>query len=374
MVEDKDKNLKILYVITGLELGGAERVLIQLAEKMNNLNHSVKIIYLTGNVKVQPNNKDIEIIGLNLNSSIDFVRASNKYRQIIHNFRPNVIHAHMFHANIFIRLNSIFLSHNIKLICSAHSSNEGGMLRMFAYRLTNRLSDLLTNVSDEATQNFIKKKAARSNDIITMYNGIDLSKFRYRESTTNSLKFDLGLNKYDKIILAVGRIEEPKDYPTLINAIRILSLENINFKLLIAGEGSRKKEIENLIDKMELSEYVSLLGNRNDIPELMSLSDVYVLSSKFEGLPTVLIEAMACGKFIVSTECSGAREIVGNTGLLVPVQDPIALASALRKALNLNNNLISENAVKARLRAKKLFSIDTSVTKWLKIYKGDQIV
>lgn len=363
--------MKILYVITGLGLGGAEKVMIQLAEKIKSLNHSIKIIYLTGNVQVQPNDKTIEIIGLNLNSAIDFVEASRKYRQVIYDFHPDVIHAHMIHANIFTRLNSIFLPRDIKLICSAHSSNEGGILRMLAYRLTNGLSDVLTNVSQEATQSFIKKKAVNASDIVTIYNGIDLTKFRSIGKVNNISKCKLKIDSNDKIILAVGRIEDPKDYPTLIKAVSLLSETTNNFKLLIAGEGTLRKDLEILINKLKVSDRVYLLGNRDDIPELMALSDLYVLSSKFEGLPTVLIEAMACGKFVVSTDCGGAREVIGDTGILVPIKDSKKLAAALDKALNLPSEDIELNSIKAMARAEKLFSIDKVINEWLKIYEEE---
>uniref|UniRef100_UPI002617F138 glycosyltransferase n=1 Tax=Clostridium sp. TaxID=1506 RepID=UPI002617F138 len=93
--------MKILYVITGLSLGGAERVVADLADQMTLLGHNVKIAYLTGDVLVQFASSDVEIIALHLNSVKDFLPASKKYQRLIKSFSPDVVHAHMVHANLF---------------------------------------------------------------------------------------------------------------------------------------------------------------------------------------------------------------------------------------------------------------------------------
>ena len=355
--------MKILYLITGLGLGGAEKVVVDLADQMNALGHNVKIAYLTGEVLVKPNCTDIEIISLGLDSVKDFLSASRKYQRLIKSFRPDVVHAHMVHANIFARLNRAICSFP-KLICTAHNSNEGGKARMVAYRLTNHLSDINTNVSEEATGALITKGAFSKNDLMTVYNGIDLRKFEKNQDSIN-------LNKDVLSFISVGRFNDQKDYPNLISAFAKLKKKvNVEIKLTIVGDGELRSEIEALIKNLQLEKYVILLGKRSDIPELLSQADIFVLASKHEGLPTVVIEAMACECYVVATDCGGSAEILGDTGQLVSIEDSQALADALQNAIALSSKDRMQNNRKARARVEQLFSLETSVQKWLALYEA----
>ena len=138
--------------------------------------------------------------------------------------------------------------------------------------------------------------------------------------------------------MAVGRFSTPKNYPNLLQAVKLLKAQlSTPFVLLIAGDGELRNEIEQLIITLDLQDNVTLLGRRNDIPKLMSAADVFVLSSDYEGLPTVLIEAMACEAHVVSTDVSGAREIIHKYGNIVPTNNPIALSESIFDALKLSN-------------------------------------
>ncbi len=355
--------MKILYLITGLGLGGAEKVVADLADQMYALGHSVKIAYLTGDVLVKPVSEEIEIIALHLDSASNFLSASKCYRQLIKNYQPDVVHAHMVHANIFARLNRIG-SRVPKLICTAHNSNEGGKARMLAYKVTSSLSDTNTNVSEEASEALIAKGAFNKNNLMTVYNGIDLSKF---EKTSD----DVILDKDVVNLIAVGRFSEQKDYPNLIQAFALLreSLQK-KIKLTIVGDGELRGQIEDLIQKLGLNDSVELLGQRSDIPQLLSQADFFVLASKHEGLPTVVIEAMACKCYVVATDCGGSREILGDTGKLVPIQNSQALAEALKDAVSLEASERIRNNEQARARVEGLFSLEASVNKWLELYEA----
>lgn len=366
--------MRILYVITGLGLGGAEKVVVDLADQMTKQGHTVKIAFLKGEIVVRPKKQSIELIYLGLESLTQFSFAYQKYKKLIQDFHPDVVHAHMVHANLFTRLNRIIV--NVpRLICSAHSRNEGGKLRMLAYRFTHNLSEVTTNVSNEASGNFIANKAVMNNEILTVYNGIDLKKFIANNIDLSILKEKLNISAEAKVLVAVGRFHEAKDYPNLINAFNIF-LEKFDknlFHLFIVGDGDLAiiTEIKNLIQTYNLGNNIHLLGRRDDIAELLSGADLFVLSSKYEGLPTVVIEAMACGTFVIATDCGGSAEIMGDTGILVPPQNSEALAEALKEAVNKTPLEIQENNLKARQRVEELFSLEKSVENWLKIYRNE---
>lgn len=355
--------MKILYVITGLGLGGAEKVVCDLADQMSNLGHRVIVAYLTGEILVRPKNLDIDIVFLELNNLSQLYSSSRRYRKLIQDFQPDIVHAHMVHANIFSRLNRIGCKIP-KLICTAHNSNEGGKLRMLAYRLTNFLSDFNSNVSQEATESLTSKGAFNQNNLTTVYNGIDLSKFK---------SFKTKKKNEEIMILSVGRFNEQKDYPNLFKAIKILKDNNLieKVKFYIAGDGELRPYLEKTIEDLGINNNIVLLGKRSDIPELLNQSDYFVLSSRHEGLPTVVIEAMACETFVVATDCGGSAEILGETGVLVPIENSEALAKGLEQAMKLTEDQIRKNGKFARKRVEKLFSLEASVNKWLALYEAE---
>ena len=181
-----------------------------------------------------------------------------------------------------------------------------------------------------------------------------------------NIQKELNIDSETKILLAVGRFHPAKNYFNLINAFKILKEKSsIPFCLLIAGDGELRPQLEKLIIDLELEENIILLGRRNDIPKLMSACDIFVLSSNYEGLPTVLIEALACQAHVVSTDVSGAREIVGEDfGRIVKINDSHALANAIHD-ISLNNT--SRNVL-GNTYVNQKFNLDIVADNWISIY------
>lgn len=355
--------MKVLYVITGLGQGGAERVVCDLADAMFKKGHEVKIAYLTGNIITQPANKEIELLSIGLSNVITLPKAYLSLSRIVRDFKPDIVHAHMVHANILTRLVRL-VTPMTKLICTAHNSNEGGAVRMMSYRLTNRLANLTTNVSNTAVAAFEATHAIPKNSMLTVYNGVDFTNFDYRPDAKEIIVKELSLDSDTKIILAVGRFSAQKNYFNLLNAINIVKEQlNISFVLLIAGDGELRSEIEKEITNIGISNNVLLLGRRDDIPLLMSACDVFVLSSNYEGLPTVLIEAMGCQAQVVSTNVSGVHEIIGKYGKIVPIKNPMALADGIKESFQAKGrNTLGCKYVKNK------FDLDLISDEWLNIY------
>lgn len=350
--------MKILYVVTGLGLGGAEKVVSDLADQMVLRGHEVKIAYLTGDISVRPESTAVEIIYLGLESISNFISASRKYRKLVKQYRPDVVHAHMVHANIFARLNRIGCKLP-KLICTAHNSNEGGNIRMLAYKYTNFLSDFNSNVSQEAVQSFIDKGAFTQKNAEPIYNGINLAKFIYQPKQHKETNISL---------LSVGRLNEQKDYPNLLNALVNVHKKIPNIHLHIVGDGELRSEIEILIEQLQLSNHVTLLGRRDDIPMLMQQADFFILPSKYEGFGLVVAEAMASGTYAVATDCGGVKEVMGGTGLLVPPHNSQALADAIIHAIQLSENERLENAQQALFHVQQSFDLNKIIDQWEAIY------
>lgn len=365
--------MKILYLITGLGGGGAEKVVADLADQMSKCGHQVKIAYLKGQVIVFPENSEIELIYLGLESVNNFKVAYKNYKKLLKEFQPNVVHAHMVHANIFARISRQFCAVP-RLICTAHSNNEGGKARMLAYRFTHAWSNLTTNVSQAAAKNFENLGAVPKGGMQTVYNGIDLNKFKKNGEQSNlNIRSSLNIRSDELMLLAVGRLHEAKDYPNLLNALSMVLKKNIVAKkinLIIAGNGELKATLEKQVQDLKIENHVQLIGRRNDIPQLMSEADLFVLSSSFEGFGLVVAEAMASECFVVATDCGGVREVMGENGLLVPPGDSDMLAIQLMNALSLPELERNNNNTQACKYVHQNFDLNKIIQQWLMIYEG----
>jgi glycosyltransferase involved in cell wall biosynthesis len=360
--------MKILYVITGLGQGGAERVVCDLADEMFVRGHTVKIAYLTGEVLTKPIHQEINLIKVGLKSLVSLPIAYLKLANIIKGYQPDVVHAHMVHANLLTRLVRIVTPID-KLVCTAHNSNEGGILRMLTYRATHKLATITTNVSQQATLAFENKHAVPSNGMRTIYNGINLNKFNYDPAARHTLIKELEVDDSCRLILAVGRFDEQKDYPNLLNAIHLLKKEvDYPFKLLIAGDGPLREQIEDTIDNLELKDEAILLGRRDDIPKLMSAADLFILPSKFEGFGLVVAEAMACECLVVATDCGGVAEVLNNPEFLVPVNNAKSLMQKIAYALKLDKDRKSAIVYQNLKHVQDNFSLENIIEKWIALY------
>ena len=360
--------MRIALLITSLGVAGAERLVVDLADRFASLGHPVLLVYLTGKAEVVPLHPGVTVLGAGMTRSpISLFTTLFSVRRAVRSFRPDVINSHLVHASLFARLLRLTMR-TPRLISSAHNMDEGGGRgRMLAYRMSDWLVDISTNVSDEAVAAFVARGAVKPGRMVTMHNGIDVEKFRFMPRARDELRQALGCVD-GKLLLAVGRFHELKDYPNLIQAFARVRARKAGVKLVIVGDGSLRGELEAMVQSLGLSDDVHLLGVRHDVPELMSACDVFVLSSASEGFGLVVAEAMACGRIVVATDCGGVREVVGNSGLLVPPQDSEKLASAILSAVEQDSETASAMARSARQRVERLYSLDRAARKWLTLY------
>lgn len=351
-------------------MGGAEKVVCNLADEFVNRGHQVMLISLTGQTINRPVAQSVKIIELEMNKTItSFAKSYWIVHKIIREFSPDIVHSHMIHANIFARL--LRLTTEIqRLICTAHNTNEGSWLRMLAYRLTDHLADLSTNVSEEAVQAFIDKKAAPANKIMAVHNGIETRHFCFDAMARTTIRTHLGLEHNTPLLLAVGRLTAAKDYPNLLNAITLLSSRIKNIRLVIIGTGELKDELQNMAITLGIANHVHFLGLRHDVPHWMSSADVFVLSSAWEGFSLVVAEAMACERLVVATDCGGVHEAIGTAGIIVPPRNSEKLAHAIERVLLMDTVARQALGCAARQRIEKLYSLNTITERWLEIYQG----
>lgn len=363
--------MKIVLMLTGLLMGGAERQVCDLADQLADAGHDVMLISLTGNSVIRPVHKSIKLLQMKMRKTpLDFLAVYWRIRKILSEYQPDVVHSHMIHAILFARL--LRLTVNIpRVICTAHSTNEGGKIRALIYRLTDFLADSSTNVSEEAVQAFIKAGACKSGRMIAIHNGIDTNRFHFSKEARNNKRAELGLDEKTPLLLAVGRLTEAKDYSNLLQAFSCIEIMPNKPRLAIVGVGELRSQLENEAKNLGISDKIHFLGLRQDIPELMSAADIYVMSSAWEGLPLVIGEAMACERPIVATDAGGCSEWMGKIGTLVPVRNSEALSEAIQKTLSLDLEQRTYMGQSARARIVEHYSLKKVAETWLKIYKGN---
>jgi glycosyltransferase involved in cell wall biosynthesis len=339
---------RIAFLITGLERGGAELQLVNLARALHGRGWEVAVFALR-NGPLAADLREFKI------------PVQTFYPTRLLRFRPHIVHAHLFHANIAARAARLFLPIPI-LISTVHSFAETSRrsdsigARDLLYRLTDSLTDATVFVSRAAAE----RRRARNSRVIP--NGVDTDRFRPDAERRARTRADLGLTR-EFAWFAAGRLMWKKNYPLMLEAMAQQSAPQTGAVLLIAGEGADEARLREIAPPN-----VRFLGARADIPDLMNAADAFVLSSAVEGLPTVLLEASASGLPCVATAVGGVPEAVvpGVTGYLVPQSDAAALAVAMTRVAGEDRAAMSRAA---REHAVAHFDLRIVVEQWERLYR-----
>ena len=362
--------MNIMFLITGLGVGGAERQVVDLADALYRKGHKIQIVYLTGRADLLPEEEGISVIALGVVKSIfGFVSAIRKFAKLVRLNSPDVVHSHMVHANLVARISRVLVGMP-KLICTAHNSNEGGKFRMLAYRITDGLADITTNVSQEAADSLLAKGAAPAGRIIFVPNGIDTNRYKFDLDLRSNIRSKNLVAPDTVIILAVGRLVDAKDYPCLLDAFSLIIKRRKDTRLWIVGEGLQHQQLVTYAQHINVSEYVTFFGRRNDVSSFYCASDIYALSSAWEGFGLVVAEAMSCERLVVATDCGGVKEVLGDDGYLVPANNPQALADGIMLAMNLDDIAKKTLGLSARSRVIDNYSLDKVVGLWEQLYQS----
>lgn len=363
--------MKIVFIITCLEVGGAENQVTDLADALFVRGHEILIISISGEPEVLPVHPGIRVEALRTTKSpANLLTAYWHACRLLRRFRPDVVHSHMVHANLFARM--LRLAAPIpRLICTAHSIDEGGWVRMGMYRWSDRMAEITTNVSQVAVERYIACAAVPRHKALVSYNGIDCDRFRFDPVRRAKVRNDLGTTADTDVFLAAGQFCDAKDYPNLLNAFAAVAARRTNCVLWIAGIGPGHDHIQAMAGNTTWHDRIKFLGLRRDMDALMSAADVFVLSSAWEGFPLVIGEAMACERVVVATEAGGVPEWLGSCGYIVRTRDSTALANAMLQAVELDDDARRLQGLIARKRVQKHYSLESTVRRWERIYRGN---
>jgi glycosyltransferase involved in cell wall biosynthesis len=360
---------RILFLVTGLAYGGAETQVVYLATRFKSRGWEVGVVSLIPpKAYIEDLEKaDVLVFSLDIRRKLPDPRPILRLVQIIRKWQPDVVHSHMVHANLLARIVRPLAPFPV-LVCTAHNIDEGGRLREVLYRLTDPFCDLTTQVSQAGLERYVHVGAVPRHKICYIPNGVDTERFKPNLEDRLKVRKELGVEGF--VWLAVGRFDPPKDYPNMLQAFARVVHKHLNTMLLIAGDGPLRKTMENMTRELGVEKHVKFLGIRRDIPQLMNAADAYVMSSEWEGMPMVLLEASACGLPIVATNVGGNAEIVldGQTGFLVPPKSPEALSQAMLRMMDLPEEVREKMGKQARKHIESNFSLDRIVDCWEALY------
>lgn len=331
--------IRVLYLITELLPAGAERIVQSLATGLDPERFEVRVASLRspggergdGEIADELRAAGVPVVPLRARGKLSG-RAAARLAFELYTFRPHVIHAHLFHANLAARLAGRVAGAKV---AATYHVVERRALRL--RRLTQRLTIPLENVSvcvSEAVAAYVRESLGiRAPRVIP--NGIDLTRYGAPpepDAARAAARAELGLPPEAFVVGAVGRLDPQKAPEVLLEAFR--SLEAPEALLVYAGEGPLSDELQRSAASLGDGPWgprVRFLGFRRDVPRILDALDVFALPSRWEGFGLALAEALARGVPAVATRVDSLPEVMGSAGLLVPPEDPAALAAAFEE-------------------------------------------
>lgn len=360
--------MRIAYMLTSLGIGGAERQAVALAERIAERGHGVVLVVLRKPV-AREWTTTVPVVRLKMTKSpVGIIKGLMRARQFLRSFQPDLVHSHTFPANMTARLLR-GTGAAPAVLSTIHNTYEGGRTRMLAYRLTDRWSVHVTAVSEAVAERYVAIGAVRKHRVSVITNGIDLK--RFSQESTCGISIRDSMNAAGHFVwLAAGRITAAKDYACLIRAFARVRAAETRAQLWIAGESasSQEADLQSLAAQLGIANCIRWLGHRDDVANLLCAADGFVLSSAWEGMPLVVGEAMAMEKPVVSTDVGGVRELMGDTGVIVPAKDPVVLAEAMLRVMRIREDERSEMGKAARVRIVQLFDMDAKAAEWERLY------
>jgi glycosyltransferase involved in cell wall biosynthesis len=383
---EKEPKINILHLVHGLSMGGAEVALFHYIKAFGNESYE-HYVYCFG--ADGPVREKIESLGVpvclgkkkgTIKKPISFILGLiSLIRDImcfIRSKRIQIIQSHSGHANqlgvAIGKLSGLPSFPTVHSTMAFIDSRSHWDLRVFLRKAVNgiiyRVAECVLAVSQEIKEIVQRKYRLKDSKVLVLKNGIV---FEGNLLKTAAMQDELFHSDGKLKVIAVGRLVDLKGYDVLVKAIGEIVDQGFNhINVRIAGEGEERARLEELIRKLKLQGFVELLGLRHDILQLMKFSDIFVMSSRFEGLSIAMIEAMACGLPIIASDAPGLREHVENeqNGLLFPSMDHKALAERILKLAN-NKSLRTSLSLEAKNTFKTEYDMRQNILPLKKLFR-----
>lgn len=358
--------MKIVHIINSLESGGAEKLVLDTLPLYNNKNSITDLIVLNGSD--YPFLRALRSLGC---CSIHSLGLNSAYNPLyIFKIMPflkqyDVAHVHLFPSQYWVVIAKFLSGSKIKLVYTEHSTSgkriKSRFFRKvdpFFYRRYQRVVAI-----SEKVATVVRKHSGLNATIEIISNGVLVDTFKNSIPAQKTAFFPKSSSAL-KIIIQVASFKEPKDQKTVIRSLALLPSE---VQLVLVGEGILKQECMALAKELGLADRVLFLGIRTDVPQLLKMADIVVLSSKYEGFSLAAVEGMASGKPVVASNIDALTTIVKEAGVLFKEGDEVQLAAEIEKLLA--NELYYQDIVRSGLERAAQYDIHFMVDKHIEMYK-----
>ncbi len=327
--------LTIIHVLGSFQIGGAEMVAFNLAASQVALGHRVHVVSLTSG-QHGPHARgfadagvlvhQLPKLGTTVDPTLPF-RLATLFLRI----GADVVHSHNSQPLVYAGP-AAFLA-RVPLVHTKHGADPVDGRAAMLRRGAARLATAYVAVSRQTAQDAVSGRDVAPHAVEVIENGIDVDAYAPSQEAQRELRKELRIPPDALVVGTVGRLAVIKNQPLLVHAMARALGQNVH--LILVGEGPHRQEVEQAVGKLLHPESVHLLGQRLDVARLLPGFDVFALTSDSEGLPMVLLEAMACAVPVVSTDVGGIPDVIEEnvTGYLVPKGDEQALASRLKALL-----------------------------------------
>ena len=324
--------IKVAVIITKLELGGAQKVAISICEKLDKTKFETVLICGCGGILDEETKNKVRVIFVkNLIREINPIKdlkALYSIYKILKQEKPAIVHTHSSKAGIIGRLAARLCGiKNIVHTIHGFSFNDTQSffkknLFIFLEKAGAKISKYLIPVSVENTTKGLKNNIGKKEQYHYIRLGVDINNFKNFRGVP-SLKKELNITEQDVLVTTIGPFKPQKNLPDFIKTAKNISEKHKNFKFVIVGDGTLRPDFEKLIKEYNISNNIFLIGWRRDISNILNSSDIFVMTSLWEGLPISTIEAMCCGLSPIVNDVDGQREIVKDTinGFLIKPYD-----------------------------------------------------
>lgn len=358
--------MRILFLINSLGVGGAETQIVSIASEFQRMGHDILIVTLKKDLRLLSKlDEGVEHLCLEMTGINKFSSAFLHFRTLVNEWKPDIIHANLFQANILSRVIK-FLKPMLGVVNTTHCNyaEMGANYNAYRwYRYTKSFVNYHSAVSQEAYDLLKQYGSINADKSGVIFNAVNLNLFSPLESYNSPSIFRW---------ITVGRLVKVKGFDVLLEAAKALKNSFPNFQIDIAGEGKMKAELTEKIIRFGLEDQVKLLGRVQNIPELLTNYHGYVLSSHSEGLPMSIIEAMATGLPIAATSVGELPEIFEKTqgAFLSPPGDPGALASFMVKMMEMSAEKRAGLGQRNLEYARSAFDQKEVCNTWLSLYSS----
>ena len=314
--------MRIVHVVQGLGIGGQERLVVQLSHELAARGHEPTIVSLTPGGDVRAEARSVPIYDVPRGKGAD-PSLVLRLAALLRTLEADVVHTHnpspMLHA-----IPAALMARVRRRVHTKHGANVYGPRGLWAARAIVRALDALVAVSPETAAVARTKERVPDGRLHVIPNGIPLREYHPDAEARARVRAELGIPQDAFVVGSVGRLATEKDYPLLVRALAPMLGDAV--RLVVVGSGEDRAAIEMAIPKPR-APFVTLTGARRDVPALLASFDLFVLSSRTEGLPLAVPEAMACALPVVATSVGGLPSVVpADCGVLVPPgrEDPLA--------------------------------------------------